>query len=110
MAMAYLLRHGYRIEAHRFRWGRHDLDLVVRQGSVVAFVEVKTRRSSRFGSGQEAVGFRKRRILSRGAELWRDRHGGPRDEYRFDLIVVEEGRSPSPQITHITDAWRGVEK
>ena len=110
--MAYLLRQGWRIEAHRFRWGRHDLDLVVRQGPLVAFVEVKTRRSLRFGSGAEAVGFRKQRILTRVAELWRDRHGRSSDQYRFDVILVEEGKgdSPIPQITHITDAWRGVEK
>ncbi len=108
--MAYLLRRGWRIEAHRFRWGRHDLDLVVRQGTLVAFVEVKTRGSLRFGSGVEAVGFRKRRTLTQGAELWRDRYGTACDQYRFDVIVVEEGISPSPQITHITDAWRGGEK
>jgi putative endonuclease len=107
VAIAYLLRLGWRIEAHRFRFGHHDLDLIARRGNQVAFVEVKTRRSKRFGRAVEAVGFRKRAVLERLAELWRLRFGFPDDRYRFDVIAVEPGPSPtSPQVTHIEDAWR----
>lgn len=110
--MAHLLTQGWRIEAHRFRLGHHDLDIVARRGHTVAFVEVKTRRSNRFGQAVEAVGFRKRAVMARLAELWRVRFGLPGDQYRFDVIAVEEGygRSTSPQVTHIEGAWRGVEK
>ena len=110
IAIAHLLREGWRIEAHRFRVARHDLDLVARRGRLVAFIEVKTRRSRQFGSGLEAIGWRKRAVLACLAEVWRERFGSPGDQYRFDVVVVEEGVSPSPQVTHITDAWRGVEK
>ena len=47
--MGYLVACGWQVEAHRFRIGRHDLDLIVRRGRLVAFVEVKTRRSLRCG-------------------------------------------------------------
>ena len=67
-AMAHLLRQGWRIEAHRFRLGHHDLDIVARLGHLVAFVEVKTRRSARFGDPSEAVGYRKQVIMTRLAE------------------------------------------
>ena len=53
--MAYLTSCGWLIEAHRFRWGRHDLDLVARRGPLVAFVEVKTRGSTGFGAPIESV-------------------------------------------------------
>lgn len=108
-AMAHLLRNGWRIEAHRFRLGHHDIDLVARLGSLVAFIEVKTRNSSRFGRAVEAVGWRKRAVQTRLAEVWRSRFGFPDDRYRFDVITVEEGQG-SPQITHIEDAWRQVGK
>lgn len=103
--MAHLLRTGWRIEAHRFRLGHHDLDLVARQGQLVSFIEVKTRRSRRFGSPAESVGWKKRAVLSRLAEVWRQRFGLPGDRYRFDVISVERS-SAGPRVTHITDAWR----
>jgi putative endonuclease len=103
--MAYLAARGWHIEAHRFRLGRHDLDLVARCGRLVAFVEVKTRRSSGFGTPLEAVGPRKRAILGRVAETWRLRHGRPGELYRFDLISVLE-QDGSVVVGHLTDAWR----
>lgn len=108
--MAYLLRNGWSIEAHRFRLGHHDLDLVARKDRLVAFIEVKTRRSRRFGAPEESVPARKQGILTRVARLWQLRFGLPGDCYRFDLIGVLEGVSASEQITHIEDAWRHVEK
>ena len=111
LAMVHLLQTGWRIEAHRFRLGHHDLDLVARRGNLVAFIEVKTRSSASFGSPVEALTLRKRAVLARVAELWRVRFGLPSDEYRFDVITVEGGSpSTSPQVSHIEDAWRGVEK
>jgi len=110
LAMAHLLQSGWRIEAHRFRLGHHDVDLVARQGNLVAFIEVKTRSSLRFGHPEETVDRRKRAILRRLAELWRVRFGLPSDRYRFDLIAIEEGPDPStsPQVRHIENAWCGV--
>jgi putative endonuclease len=106
LAIAYLTSCGWSIEAHRFRLGRHDVDLVIRKGQTVAFVEVKTRRSQTFGSGLEAVGPRKQRDIARVASVWLMRHGRPSDEYRFDLVVVEGlGKSP-PSVEHVADAWR----
>ena len=110
-AMAYLLRGGWRIEAHRFRLGHHDLDIIARQGRLVAFFEVKARCSAQFGRPEEQVGRRKRAIVARLAELWRVRFGRPEDVYRFDLIAVEwEPGSTCPQVRHIENAWMCVEK
>jgi putative endonuclease len=105
MALAYFMGRGWTVEGHRFRYGRHDIDLIVRQGHVVAFVEVKTRRTSGFGSGLQAVGGRKQRILGMVANLWRLRYGRSGDTYRFDVIGVH-GSSGRYVIDHVEDAWR----
>ena len=106
LALAYLTSCGWQIEAHRFRVGRHDVDLVARRGSLVAFVEVKTRSDEAFGSPVEAIGWQKRRAITRVAEVWRIRHGRAGDEYRFDVVTVA-GLAWARRVEHIADAWRG---
>lgn len=106
VALAYLTDRGWAVEAHRFRFGRQEIDLIVRHTDLVAFVEVKTRRSAEFGSGLEAVDWRKRRVLARVAGVWSLRHGRPSDAYRFDVIGIEQYGKGQVQITHIEDAWR----
>jgi len=107
-ARDYLLARGWVLLAHRYRFGRHDLDLIVRRGAVVAFVEVKARLPAGYGSPAEAVGWRKRRILERGAEWWRLRHERPGDRFRFDVVAVEFGPEEGgpPRVMHLEDAWR----
>jgi putative endonuclease len=104
--MAFLASRGWRVEAHRFRLGHHDVDVVARRGPLVAFVEVKTRGSAGWGSPAESVGWRTRRIIGRLAEVWRERHGRPGDDFRFDVIEVEVERSAGYRVAHLEDAWR----
>ncbi len=106
-AAAFLTACGWSVEAHRFRLGRSDIDLIVRRGSMVAFVEVKERCGAGFGSAREAVGWRKRLRIGRVAAVWMDRHGRAGDVYRFDLVAVERSQSRrNGTIEHVEDAWR----
>ena len=95
---------GWGIEAHRFRFGRHDIDLIARQGNQVAFIEVKTRGSTEFGTGAESIGYRKRALIQLVAEVWRARHGRAGELYRFDVVLVGWGRKLV--VLHLPDAWR----
>ena len=100
-AISYLLSRGWAVVAHRFRVGRIEIDLVVRRGNLVAFVEVKTRRGEAFGSPFEGVTGAKRRELVKAARGWVDRYGQPSDVYRFDCIGLANGR-----LDHLEDAFR----
>jgi putative endonuclease len=106
-ALAYLTSCGWSLEAHRFRLGRHDIDLVMRLGKTVAFIEVKTRSGDGFGSPVEAIGSRKQANIARVAEIWRLRFGRPDDQYRFDTVVVRQQPGRAPVVEHLPDAWRG---
>src|SRR2546422_4223457 len=87
-AIQYLLSRGWHIVAHRFRVGHTEIDLIVRQGSLVAFVEVKARRGDAFGSPLEAVTGAKRREPVKAARVWVDPHGRPAGVYRFGCITL----------------------
>ena len=104
-AKRYLIARGYTILAHRWRMGRLEIDLIVRRGALVAFVEVKTRWGDGFGSPAEAVTWAKRREIVRVARAWMDRHGSPNDIYRFDVIGLRRDRQGGDRLEHIEDAF-----
>jgi len=91
---------GYRVLARNVRAGGVELDLVVSKGRTLAFVEVKTRRSRRAGSPEEAVDVRKRERLVRGAVAWLREHRGRGRSIRFDVVSVEPDRSGRLRATH----------
>jgi putative endonuclease len=105
VAGEWFIARGFQVVAHRWRMGRNDLDLIVRRAELVAFVEVKVRRTDRFGVGGEAVGQRKRSIIERLAWSWILKSGQPGDQYRFDVIGLAGG-GPGAEVTHYPDAWR----
>ena len=110
-AARWLESHGFVIEAHRFRLGHHDLDLIARRGDLVVFVEVKARVSTAFGPATLGIGWQKRRSMGRVASVWIARFGRPADRYRFDVVSVLWGRRNGfPDIDHIEGAFFHMEK
>jgi putative endonuclease len=92
-AAALLLAKGYRIVARRWRSPVGEIDLVVRRGRVLAFVEVKARIS--FDDAAEAVTGRQRRRIAAAAGAWLAKH--PDDatrDIRFDAVLVAPRRIP----------------
>lgn len=104
IAARWLKREGWTILAHRFRNGHRDIDLVVQRNAEVAFVEVKARKGTEFGTPVEAVHHRKQRELGRSARVWVDRHGSEGQSYRFDVIgVLVIGQSV--RVRHVPNAF-----
>jgi putative endonuclease len=104
IAERWLRLRGWRVVQRRFRSGHRDIDLVVEQAGVVAFVEVKARRGDRFGDPVEAVNWRKQRELGRSARVWIDRHGRKEEAYRFDVVgVLVSGERV--RIRHVANAF-----
>jgi putative endonuclease len=80
---------GYLLLARNWRCPSGELDLVVRRDRLVAFCEVKTRTSDRFGSPALAVGIEKQRRLRRLAAQFLAAHGAPGvTDLRFDVAAV----------------------
>lgn len=108
-AAAHLRARGYRIEDRNVRAGGVEIDLVAEREGIVVFIEVKTRRSSRHGRGEEAVGWRKRRRLVAGAHAWLAAHARGTRGVRFDVMSwhVESGRTGAEPVWHLRH-WEGA--
>ncbi|MBM3790428.1 MAG: YraN family protein [Acidobacteria bacterium] len=105
MACRFLLRHGYDILARRFRGHRGELDIVAFEGDVLAFVEVKTRASRRFGEPWEFVDWEKRQRLQRTAEEFIGLHDLGRHACRFDVVSVVAPGTALEEISLLRDAF-----
>jgi putative endonuclease len=92
-AAAFLMAKGYRLLDRRFKTPLGEIDLVMRRGRAIVFVEVKQRSGA--GDAREAVTAASRRRIARAAELWLARNGaGSAVDYRFDVVIVAPGRLP----------------
>ena len=89
----YLLGRGYDILRRQYRCRYGEIDLVARQGGVLCFVEVKTRRNLSVALPREAVTGKKQEKLRAAAAVYLSEHPweGP---VRFDVAEVcwETGR------------------
>jgi putative endonuclease len=99
-AVTFLEARGWTVVARNFRVREGELDVVVRRHDVVAFVEVKTRRSRRFGRPAEAVTDRKQARIRSLARRWLHENNVHARVVRFDVIEVDE-RGGELRIRHL---------
>ena len=104
-AEEYLRHKGYRIVARNLRSSVGELDLVVEDGQVLVFVEVKARRSDAFGGAIHAVHQRKQEKLIQLAAQYLARHHIKDRLCRFDVVLLQGTEAVIPQIEHIQNAF-----
>ena len=81
--------------------GGGELDLIVRRGRVLRFVEVKERAGSGFGGAAAAVGHAKQQHVRRAALAWLGAHPDCAGlDVGFDVVAVEAGR-----VSRLPDAF-----
>ena len=104
-AVRFLQKNGVRILERNFQDRNGEIDLIAQEDGVLLFIEVKYRRSSRYGEPEEAVTVEKQRRISRTAQYYLHRtHEGRQIPMRFDVIsVTDEG------IRWIRDAFPYIE-
>ncbi len=101
MAAIWLSLKFYRILGRRVRFKSGELDIIARRGKVVAFVEVKARKS--VDEGVAAVTQSNWVRVSRAASAWmKSRPDLKHLDWRYDLVVVTPMSFPH----HFKDAWR----
>jgi putative endonuclease len=91
-AAAWYRARGYRVRARNWRCREGELDLVVRQARTLVFVEVKTRRTDRFGIPAEAITATKQQRLRALARRYLEDTGARPGALRFDVVSILGGR------------------
>ena len=100
-AAALLMAKGYRLLARRYKTPLGEIDLVMKRGRIIAFVEVKARASER--DALESVGRMSERRIVDAADLWLAKHPAAAGyDLRYDIVVVAPWRLPR----HLPDAFR----
>ncbi len=106
LARDFLLRHGLTPVAANANYRGGELDLVMRDGNTLVFVEVRYRRGSGFGGGAASVDANKRRKLVHAAGLFLAAHREhARAPCRFDVIDAS-GDPDTPAFDWLRDAFR----
>ncbi len=88
IAAKHLKAHGYQILAQNYRFQRGEIDLIALQGKRIVFVEVKTRRSLKFGLPQYAVTQQKQKQISKIALAYLQAENMLDVPCRFDVIAI----------------------
>lgn len=100
-ATALLTRAGYAIVERNYRSKIGELDIVARDGDVLAFVEVRSRADDSHGHAAEMVTRDKQYQVARVAELYLLDREPPDGRMRFDVVAIT-----GDTIDLIKDAWR----
>ena len=101
----HLEERGCGLVARRFSCLGGEIDLIVEDRGVIAFVEVKARHGKRYGDAAEAVNYRKQRRLLVAARTFLRRRRWSSRRCRFDVCSVNLGDGKA-SVRWIRDAFR----
>lgn len=96
----WLERQGWTFVAQNYRTRYGEIDLIMRDGKTLVFVEVKSRRNRRFGAPEESVSNSKLNKLSSAAQQYLQTHPDRIGSVRFDLVTLEFSKGRR-QLRHI---------
>ncbi len=104
-ALSFFIRKGYKLLEKNFRVPCGEIDLILEKDREIVFVEVKARRSIRYGLPQEAVVTAKQRRIIRAALWYVQKKGLEGLDMRFDVLAVIFHAGGDYSINHIPWAF-----
>lgn len=106
MACAYLDRSGLKRLQSNYRSPGGEIDLIMADGKLLVFVEVRYRHSNRFGNGAESIDQHKQARLIHCANHYLQKYGKTTQGARFDVISIGQ-QNGTETIEWIKDAIQG---
>lgn len=104
LAANFIINFGYEILFRNYRKGRFEIDIIAKHKNRLIFIEVKLRKSNRYGFPEEAVTQTKINQIKAAAESyiydidWKN-------DIRFDIISITAAKNSEPEVVHLIDAF-----
>ncbi|MEA4848779.1 MAG: YraN family protein [Clostridiaceae bacterium] len=106
MACEYLEEYGYKVLERNFSCRTGELDIIALEGETVAFIEVKTRSSERYGLPSEAISISKQGKIVKTALYYMQRNRLLDRMCRFDVLEIIIEDEDNHRINLIRDAFQ----
>lgn len=104
LAVWYLKKNGYKILEQNYRTRLGEIDIIAKDKKTIVFVEVKSRRSIRYGSPKWSVTHQKQRKISMVALQYLKKTRQTNAAARFDVVAVISNQD-EPQIEVVKNAF-----
>ncbi len=103
-AAVYLVKKGYEIVGRNFRTNQGEIDIIVKNGEYIVFVEVKTLPKGNLEFLSHVLDGRKQKRIVKTAKRFLAINRQYSNSYiRFDVIVID--MPGLPQVYHIENAF-----
>ena len=104
IALRHLSSLGYDLVKRNYRTRYGEIDLILRDGETIVFVEVKLRRDTGYGDPLDSVTTRKQEQVRAIAEQYLNEIEPEFEALRFDVVGIL-ARGGRPEITHVQNAF-----
>ncbi len=88
LAATYLQQHGLTLVTSNYRCKFGEIDLIMRDGKSLVFVEVRLRSNASFGGAASSITSQKQRKIAMTAEHYLQQHGN--QACRFDVVLMNK--------------------
>lgn len=104
LAAEWLAAKGFAILTRNWRQGRYEIDIIASKGSILHFIEVKSRNSTLFGAPEESVSKKKLLNILQSAAGWLVEYPSHR-RAQYDVLAITLKKQSSPEYFLIEDVY-----
>lgn len=105
LASQYLSRIGYNILEQNFKAPFGEIDIIAEKKNCICFIEVKCRKSKKYGLPEEAITSYKKKKIIKVAQFYIKKKQIKNRIFRFDVVSVQFEHYLLKEIKHITSAF-----
>lgn len=102
-ACKHLQSHGLKLLEQNFSMKAGEIDLIMRDGETLVFVEVRYRKNADFGGAAASVTPKKQQRIIKAALIYQQKNA-PQSSMRFDVVAIE---GDNKELNWITSAFDG---